>query len=90
MNKLIQAFTLLVVGTVAIGAVFSSLYVFLTFSTTDPSYISHYGRNIGHALATFMINPLEGGSIETDDEYIRNVIFAFSMLIVGSIIFRKL
>ena len=90
MNKLLQGVAVVIIGAIAMGALASAFYVFMSFDPDNSAYVRYYGDNPIQAWAIFMFNPYEGQSISSDDLYIRNVIFGISALIMGASVYRKL
>lgn len=90
MNKLLNALFAIIVGTIAIGFVASTFYVFMNFAGATPEFIKYYGDSPVHALLKFILNPYHGDAFVNDDFYVRNVIFGISAAIMGVMAYTKL
>ena len=90
MKKIAYAIFTVIVGAFTLGLVASTFYVFYMYPGQTSEHIAYYAGGPIHALILFIVQPYSGGDIATDDVYIRNIIFGFSVALVAAGVYRQL
>ena len=90
MKKIVYAIGTVIIGAFTLGLVASTFYVFYMYPGQTDAHIEHYAGGPIRALILFIINPYAGSDIATDDVYVRNIIFGFSIALVAAGVYRKL
>jgi hypothetical protein len=90
MKKIAYAIFTVVVGAFTLGLVASTFYVFYMYPGQTAEHVKYYAGGPIRALILFIVNPYAGSDIATDDVYIRNIIFGFSIALVAAGVYRRL